>query len=398
MSSWLRRQQARLVPYSDPLLGAAFTVLGIITLATATPATEPGREPDAFAYALAIAMAAPLAVRRRWPLVVLGVIVAALILYNARAYPDVNVDFFGPVIATYTIAASKPTRVALAAAGTVAIAVGIGFYVDESASESAGDWLLIVVFTLGTWFVGDSVRRRRMYASALEGRTRELEDARLDLARQAVTDERLRMARELHDVVAHTLTAIVVQTAVARHRFEQEPEAAAESLDGIETLTRGALEELRSTLSVLRSEDGDLAQLAPAARLADVDQLAERVAASGVAVTIHREGDLDGLPPLVELAAYRIVQEALTNVVKHAPGARVDVRLAGTRSKLAIEVRDDGLTNERADVIAGAGRGLAGMQERAALLGGTFEAGPASGGGFRVAAILPLAAPRGITP
>jgi signal transduction histidine kinase len=380
---------ARFMPAADPLLAIVLTIVGVLSLAAAE--TEPAtRDPDALAYLLAVALAAPVAVRRRWPVAVLGIFLVGLVVFDTRGYPAVNVDLFGPVIAMYTVASLRSRRVTLAAAVTLAIAVGVANLAHPDATPTLGDWLTAVIIIAGTVVVGDNVRRRRAYASALEARTSELEAARHDLARQAVTDERLRMARELHDVVAHTMSAIVIQTSVARHGLATSPERAAVALETIESMSREALAELRSILGVLRSDAGDYAQFAPASRLSDLEALADRLRSGGMHIEMRREGDLEALPPLVELASYRIVQEALTNVIKHAGDARVQVVIRGEPDQVAVEVQDTGSPRDPSvRKPRGAGRGLAGMQERVTLLGGSFESGPLPGGGFRVSASLP---------
>jgi len=376
----------------DVFLAAVVTLYGTVSLATSADPTGLAREPDAIAYFLAVALAAPLAVRKRWPLQVLGVFLVGMVVYAVRGYVDGNADFFGPIIGLYTVASMRPLRTAIGAAVLSATTVGVAFIVEPHLSPTAADWLTVVAFIGGTTFVGDSVRRRRAYAAALESRTNELEAARLELAQRAVTEERLRMARELHDVVAHTMTAIVVQSAVAQRSLGVNPAQAGSALANIETMSRDGLNELRSILNVLRSDEDEGAELAPVARLADLDGLVERLRGGGMDLAIRREGDLDGLSPLVELAAYRIVQESLTNALRYANDARVQVTIRGHGAKLWIEVRDDGSSAAaRASSLTGSGKGLAGMAERATLLGGTFEAGRMPGGGFRVAATLPRA-------
>lgn len=376
----------------DPLLALMLVAFGFVSLATADD-VEALRDPDPFAYVLAVALAAPLAVRRRWPLSVLGAFLLAMIAFDARGYPSVNVDFFGPIIALYTVATLYPLRTSALAGLAVAAAVGIAFLVEPNPTSTAGDWLTVVVFVVGTTFVGDSVGRRRAYAAALEARTNELEAARHELAQHAVTEERLRMARELHDVVAHTMTAIVVQSALAQRSIDTDRAQASSAISRIESVSREGLNELRSVLSVLRAEDDDSLQRFPAPRLSDIDSLAERIRASGLDLSIRKEGDLDRLPPVLELACFRIIQEALTNALRYAAGAHVNVLLRGDANEVTVEVIDDGCKPGLANrEFAGAGKGLAGMEERATLLGGSFEAGSRPGGGFRVTARLPRGA------
>jgi len=265
------------------------------------------------------------------------------------------------------------------------------------------------------WFVGDSVRERRRYL-AEEAAQHEEQEARrqqqeaqrqqqeAERGRLAVREERVRIARELHDVVAHTLSVVTFQAGVGRRIGAARPAEALLALRAVEVTGRGALEELRRILGLLRDDDGEGPSLAPAPGVGDLEELAATVRAAGIPVTLAVAGEVAALPPAASLTAYRIVQEALTNVVKHAPGAQASVQLRTGRDGVLITVADDGSgpAGDRPGSAAvptagpfrpgeGAGHGLVGMRERAAAFGGTLEAGPAPGGGFRVSAWLPLA-------
>jgi signal transduction histidine kinase len=212
--------------------------------------------------------------------------------------------------------------------------------------------------------------------------------------RRAVVEERARIAREVHDVVAHTLSVMVIQAGAADDVFVQRPEQAREALRAIETGARSALGELRLLLRAFGPDEGaDEAaeERKPVPSLARLDELADTVRATGMTVHVHREGATAGLPAAVDLAVYRIVQEALTNTLRHAVGAdEVSVRVTAEREYVKVTVVDNGLTPQVRSAVAGAGRGLVGMQERARLLGGSLHAGPLAGGGFEVAARLPV--------
>ena len=234
------------------------------------------------------------------------------------------------------------------------------------------------------------------YAARLEQRTAELEQAREALARQAVTEERLRLARELHDVVAHAMSVIAVQSGVGAHVADSRPGEVGKALAAIEATSRAALTELRRLLGVLRQDGEPQASLTPAPGLANLEGLLAEVAEAGLAVRLRVEGAPSPLPAGVDLSAYRIVQEALTNVVKHAGPAHAQVTIRYRDQEVAVEVIDDGpgVAAVAADGRRGTGHGLIGMVERVAAFGGDLEVGPRPGGGSGVAARLPLAADR----
>jgi len=240
------------------------------------------------------------------------------------------------------------------------------------------------------WWLGDGTRRRQEAVAAARQRAAELEEAREELARRAVTEERLRIARELHDVVAHSMSIVAVQSGVGVHVLDSQPEEARKALAAVEATSRQALVEMRRLLGVLRQEAEPRGSLAPAPGLAEVEALAAEVARAGVRVEVHIEGTPCELPAGLDLSAYRIVQEALTNVVRHAGPATARVAVRYSPGQVALEVVDDGRGPGAEDR---GGHGLAGMRERAALYGGTLEAGPVPGGGFRVAATLPVEGP-----
>jgi signal transduction histidine kinase len=243
------------------------------------------------------------------------------------------------------------------------------------------------------WLLGHFVRVRRDHIARLE-RTAELERTRAEQARRAVAEERLRLARELHDVVAHSISVIAVQSGVGAHVASTQPEEAAKALAAIEATSRAALTELRRLLGVLRQEGESQGDLAPVPGLADLDSLLAEVAKAGLGVRLRVEGTPSPLPAGVDLSAYRIVQEALTNVVKHAGPARAQVTIGYRDREVMVEVTDDGrgVTAPAGDGRARVGHGLIGMRERVQVFGGDLEAGPRPGGGYRVAARLPLTA------
>jgi signal transduction histidine kinase len=346
----------------------------------------------ALAYGLALLHTLPLAARRRFPGAVLGIGVASGLAVAALGVPPV---VLGPaiVVAVYSVAAYGGWWVSLA--GLAAAELGAA-----AVQLTPGRFQALTVVSNGlaigaAWLVGHFVGARRAYTARLE-RTAELERARAELARRAVTEERLRLARELHDVVAHSISVIAVQSGVGAHVAHTQPEEAAKALAAIEATSRAALTELRRLLGVLRQEGEPQGSLAPVPGLADLDALLAEVAKAGLAVKLQVEGTPSQLPAGVDLSAYRIVQEALTNVVKHAGPARAQVVVGYRDHEVTVEVSDDGrgVTAPTGDGPARVGHGLIGMRERVQAFGGDLQVGPRPGGGFRVAARLPLAAER----
>jgi signal transduction histidine kinase len=341
--------------------------------------------------ALVLLHTLPLAARRRFPGTVLALILASGLAFAALGLPP---DILGIAIlvAVYSVAAYGSRWVSLA--GLAAAELGLAA-VQLTPSRIGVDTL---VGNLGVvaaaWLLGLFAHNYRTYAATLEERTAELEQAQEELARRAVVEERLRLARELHDVVAHAMSVIAVQSGVGAHVAKTQPKEAAKALAAIEATSRAALEELRRLLGVLRQENEPQGELAPVPGLGDLDGLLAEVAKAGLAVRLRVEGTPAPLPAGVDLSAYRIVQEALTNVVKHAGSARAQVVVGYRDQDVRVEVTDDGrgAAAPTGDGRARVGHGLIGMRERVQVFGGDLEAGPRPGGGFRVAARLPLAA------
>jgi signal transduction histidine kinase len=345
----------------------------------------------AVGYALVLLHTLPLAARRRFPGTVLGISVASGLAIGALGLPPF---FLGPAIlvAVYSVAAYGDRRVALA--GLAAAELGLAaVQLTPGKFDAPVVWVQFALIIGAAWLLGYFVGDRHVYAARLEERTAELEQAREELARRAVAEERLRLARELHDVVAHSMSVIAVQSGVGAHVAESRPEEVGKALSAIEATSRATLEELRRLLGVLRQDSEPQASLAPVPGLADLEGLLGEVAKAGLAVRLQVEGTPSPLPAGVDLSAYRIVQEALTNVVKHAGPARAQVVVGYHDRDVTVEILDDGrgAATSTGEGRAGTGHGLIGMRERVAAFGGDLEAGPGPGGGFRVAARLPLA-------
>jgi len=311
-----------------------------------------------------------------------------------------------PIIAlpVYIVATQYERRGSLFALGVVVvaflIALGIGEALGYASSSVIADqvWSNVIV-AVAAWFVGDSVRSRRAYVSGLSLQAEERQRRELDLAQRSVAEERLQIARELHDIVAHSLSVIAIQSGVGGHVLDMQPEEARKALAAVESTSRSALEELRRVLEVLRRDDAGEPSLLPSPGLADVDRLLDQCRAAGLAVTYQIHGQTTPVSPSLDLSVYRIVQEALTNVTKHAGTAQATVDITFGEEAVVIRVTDRGALHRNGHVLApGQGEGtkahhgIIGMRERAAMFGGSVNAGPRPEGGFEVLARLPFGA------
>ncbi len=253
-------------------------------------------------------------------------------------------------------------------------------------THTAGELAFIpVVFSIG-WLLGFALRERGQQAEAAEERAAEAEREREAAARLAVAEERARIARELHDVVAHAMSVMVLQVGAVRHRLPAELAQDREALTDVERAGRTALTEMRRLLGAMRSDDDDL-ELAPQAGLGSLDPLLDEVRHAGLAVDLHVEGAPYALPAALDLSAYRIVQEGLTNALKHARAGRADVTVRYAPGEVRIDVHDDGRGPAATD---GLGHGLVGIRERVTIFGGEMSAGSANGGGFTLSTRLPV--------
>src|SRR5215213_9816421 len=370
------------------LAAAGVSTLLFTELMNAAQPTPP-RGMLALGYALALLHTLPLAARRRFPGTVLGISVVSGLAVATLGVPEIL--GIAILVAVYSVAAYGDRWVSLAGLaaaelGSAAVQLTPGSFQTPTVVSNA----LVIA---AAWLLGHFVGRRRAYTARLE-QTAELERARAEQARQAVAEERLRLARELHDVVAHSISVIAVQSGVGAHVAKTQPEEAAKALAAIEATSRAALTELRRLLGVLRQEDEPQGALAPVPGLADLDSLLAEVGKAGLVVKLQINGTRPPLPAGVDLSAYRIVQEALTNVVKHAGPARAQVVVGYGDQEVTVEVIDDGrgVVTSAGDGRVGTGHGLIGMRERVQAFGGDLQTGPRPGGGFRVAARLPVAA------
>jgi signal transduction histidine kinase len=325
---------------------------------------------------------------RRWPLPVLGVVAAAAWLFTALGAASLS---FGVMLglAMYFAVLSLPRPRSIALTGSVAAVLGATVVYSALAvrtAQPAAEATVIFVPLAGAWFIADSVASRRRYQAGLAAQAKREQAAE-------IREERVRIAREMHDVVAHALAVITVQAGVGRCLAAQRPAEASAALGSIEAISRTAQDELRVVLGLLRDGAQGAEPLAPAPRLADVTDLADTVRAAGLCLELRLAGTDRQLSPALELSVYRVMQEALTNVVKHAPGARAVAELTVSAGKVRLEVRDDGGPGGGpAASPAGPdpGLGITGMRERIGAFGGWIVAGPAAAGGFQVTAEVPV--------
>lgn len=359
-----------------PVLVDSLIAVGFVALAEFEAAFGlTTREPWLHAL-LAPVFLAPLALRRRAPLLALTASVAGLLFLD----PQALLSLFGAVIlASYTAGSvlGSPRTYLAPALGLVPFT---GLLAQGEGKPS--DLVAFAAFFSGPWYVGRLVRQRVERANELV-RLAERERERETIS--AVEEERARIARELHDIVSHAISVVTVQTQAVRLRLPPEHAREADDLRGVEAAAREAMAEMRRLFGVLRA-DGIPASLAPQPGLDQLDRLVEQLRGAGLPLDVRIEGERVPLPPGVDLAAYRVVQEALTNAVRHAGAAPTRLRLSFGDSALEVTVEDEGPSTPNGT----GGHGLIGMRERVALYGGTLETGPAQGGGFRVHACLPF--------
>ncbi|HEY5874300.1 MAG TPA: sensor histidine kinase [Ilumatobacteraceae bacterium] len=377
----------------DWLLALLVTTAAVTSHVFGSAEIEQAASPSVWRIALVVAATLPIAWRRRSPIAILAVVFAAQLACDVT--DTFGTGWIGVVVAMYTMAAHctgrRRNRAAIVV-GALMTLIAIGASID--APEEVTDVLGMGVVLIAAFTIGDNMRRRRDRIEHLAERAERAEREQELLARQRVSEERTRIARELHDVVAHSVSVMVIQAGAARRQLATNPERARGALEVIELTGREAMDEMRRILGVLRDDGVDHGgpELVPQPSLASI---AELVAGDSTLPSRYMvDGDLPGsIPPSVELSAYRIVQEALTNVRKHAGTVRcVEVAIAHADGALRIEISDDGWGASSASADDGGshiGHGITGMQERVALCGGTLAVGPRSGGGWRVRARLP---------
>ncbi|MFD8915450.1 sensor histidine kinase [Streptomyces sp. NPDC059575] len=391
-------QRARYGAQAHPL--ALDAVLGGLVLlcmiggSFASPHGEHGvawgeRAPDPLSLVLMVVGALALVLRRRAPMAVLAVTGTCALVECVTGDPRAPVVMCA-VVALYTVASTTGRattwRVALLVMAVLTAAAMLAGPLPWYAQEN----LAIIAWTGIGATAGDAVRSHRAFVQAIRERAERAERTREEEARRRVAEERLRIARELHDVVAHHIALVNVQAGVAAHVMDRRPDQAKEALAHVRSASRSALGELRATVGLLRQSGDPAAPTEPAPGLNRLDELADTFRSAGLPVEVARADQDTELPAAVDLAAYRIVQEALTNAQKHAgTSAKAEVSVVRVGPNIEVSVLDNGPGVTGAPG-AGGGHGLLGMRERVTALGGTLTTGPRFGGGFRVHAILPV--------
>ncbi|MEV0720995.1 sensor histidine kinase [Asanoa sp. NPDC050611] len=359
----------------------AGVVLGAFVLGEAAFAPE-AAPIGAIDVALVVVMAAAAAVGRRYPLVALSVVTAAMLAFYLRVHGGVPPAF--PVMGAVYVAAWRGNRAAAALASVVFLVGFLGRDISVAPSDRPAQQIVERTSLLLGWFVAANIaalvaRQRRAYLEQVEQRAVEAERTRDETALRRAGEERLRIARDLHDSLTHNISLIKVQAGIAVHLARKRDDEPSAALLAIQEASSAAMRELRATLDVLRGDCVGLAR---------VDELAERTLAAGVPVTVTVTGEPRDLPVEVDQAGYRVVQEALTNVARHAGPATAQVQVEYASARLTVSVTDDGVASTAHPVTAGVG--LRGMRERVVGLGGTLHAAPRAGGGFAVEARFPL--------
>ncbi|GGO25125.1 two-component sensor histidine kinase [Microbispora rosea subsp. aerata] len=388
--SWLRAHPL----VSDSILAVVLTAASLWWILATGPAeagwlpSAPPRPADALNLALAAACTLPVALRRSRPLVLAVAVCVPETALNMLHY-DPGLSAVGKLVLLYSVAAYRGLALSL-----IALVVFLFDYVAGAAAgilaPSWTDHVIVTAVLLLCWVCGRAVRLRRAYLAELVQRADRLERAREADTRAARAEERSRIARELHDVVAHHVSVMTVQAAAARKMLDVKPDVARDALTAIEEMGRTAMAEMRSIVGVLRT-DGP-AERGPQPGMDDLPALVEQMREAGLRTELSIEGERRSLPPGVDLAAYRLVQEALTNSLRHAgPAARAWVTVRHEPNELTVHVEDDGRgAAEESLRIGGKGHGLVGIRERVALYGGVLRIGPRIGGGFEVHARFPL--------
>jgi signal transduction histidine kinase len=373
------------VPRDDLLVAVALAVAGQMEIWGFWVESEQGARHVAALFGLAVAV--PLAWRRTHALRAFAATTAVYLVWVTLVPPRGSLlPYLIELVAVYSVALYTPPSTSWPAFG-VAVAVQVALVVRTT--NSLADYTFILSFLLGAWLAGRGMRVRQARAEALFARAVRAEVEREERARTAVVEERGRIARELHDVISHSVSVMVVQAGAAEQVLDSDPGQVRVSLQAIQQTGRDARVELRRLLGILRAADRGRPEYGPQPGLDALPRLAEQLRGTGVRIGLASDGEPRALPAGLDLTAYRIVQEAVTNSVKHAAGAPIEVSLRWCRDSLEIEVLDSGGADTGA---TGVGMGLVGMRERVGLYGGDLDHGPQAGSGYRVRARLPLPA------
>jgi signal transduction histidine kinase len=393
--SWLRARPL----VADGLLAGLLAAVSLVTLWYVWGECEADCDPPGIAVALALATTLPLVWRRRHPLTVGLVSGLATAAYGFARYPDLAMPIaIGGLVGMYSVAAWGGRRAAVVSGWVAAVVVVIVVTLPRADSDVV-DATFVSLALAGAWVLGDRARVQRALAAELAERAARLERERAAEAHRAVAEERTRIARELHDVVAHHVSMMVVQAEAGPVAVERDPARAAGAFEAIAATGRQALVEMRRLLGVLRGDGAPAPSLAPQPGLAQMPSLVEQVGRAGLEVELVVEGAKAALPPGIDLSAYRIVQEALTNALRHGASdqARVLVRYGERDLELQIHNgvesasgRRQGVSDRQARRSGRSGQGLIGMRERVRVFGGELRAGPGPDGGFTVTARIPI--------
>ncbi|MFG2074893.1 Signal transduction histidine kinase [Nonomuraea maritima] len=350
------------------------------------------RPPDLLGGVLVALACVPVAARRRWPLAALCVGLALETLPAVSGYGMGVVGLAGLVL-LYSVASNRGLAMALGALVLAALTYTLTAVAGLVRAAGWNEHLMVAVLLVAVWGAGRSLRLRRAYLEELKERSARLERAHAADTRAARAEERSRIARELHDVVAHHVSVMTVQAAAARRVLGSDPDLAREALSAVEHTGRLAMTEMRNIVGVLRTDAGAgaRAELGPQPGVSDLPALVEQMREAGLPARLATEGEPRALPAGVDLAAYRLVQEGLTNSLRHAGArARAEVTLRYGPRELEVGVADDGRGAAQEELSGTSGHGLVGIRERVALYGGILSVGPLAGGGFEVRAKFPL--------
>ncbi|MBP2703669.1 sensor histidine kinase [Microbispora sp. RL4-1S] len=389
------RSRLRAPLIADSIIAVVLTAGSLVVIGATSPRipvrlpdAAAVRAPDALNLVLAALCTLPVALRRRWPFVMLAATAIPAWALVALGY-DSGLGIAGVLILLYSVAAHRGLALSLAALVTALATSAVSASVRPG-PVSWADHVVVFVVTLLCWVCGRAIRLRRAYLAELVQRAHRLERAREADTRAARAEERSRIARELHDVVAHHVSVMTVQAAAARRMLDSDPEVTRDALTAIEEMGRTAMAEMRDIVGVLRTDDP--AELRPQPGMQDIPALVEQMREAGLRAQLRIGGERRGLPPGIDLAAYRLVQEALTNSLRHAgPAARAWVTVRHEPAELTVHIEDDGRGDaDGALTVKGKGHGLVGIRERVALYGGILHIGPRTGGGFEVRARFPL--------
>ena len=367
---------------------ALLALAGMLEVVVGRNSADAPEETLWFVLPAIVVLVLPIFTRRRFPFAgpaAYWLLAVALAFVDWRIVPfAVSLFPVGLAVAFLLGNLRNPLKAGL---GLLIVIAGAGIVVYEIPGHSTAELIFIPLEFTIAWLAGFALRERAEQAEAAELRAAAAERERDAAARVAVAEERARIARELHDIVAHSVSVMVLQVGAVRHNLPEGQAADGEALKGVERAGRTALAEMRRLLSAMRTE-GDEAELVPQPGLDGLDSLLAEVGRAGLPVELRIEGDASPLPRAIELSAYRIVQEGLTNALKHAGATKADVVVRYEPHALQLEVRDDGLGNTTSD---GLGHGLVGIRERVKIYGGEMSAGAANGGGFVLSTRLPLA-------